>query len=229
VTELVFTVTVHQSPDEFTIIPASRILEVPTPIRGYYDGDAGWQQRDTPERLIRFSFSWQSPMAAQPFTDVLALATRLAAHLAAMDDGWPTGEAHVMLLPVVDLSLTFEVTPETRAAARPDPSPALAVLADLSHGLGLPSFTPQPAAPDAEDMPQPVAYCAPGRTAEARAALDRDGKHVSEIREHPWLAGYTAVIVFNTAAMLPFTPIQPAPVTEETSRPEPRRWDYPVT
>jgi hypothetical protein len=46
----------------------------------------------------------------------------------------------------------------------------------------------------------PVAYCAPGRTDEARAALERDGEQAGEIREHPWLAGFHALIILTPGA-----------------------------
>jgi hypothetical protein len=104
--------TIWRTAGDFTILPAAAVLAVPTEIRGRYDGSGLWLPPESGP-LIRFSFSWLA-IPGTAFLATLAVAERLASHLADMAGDWPSRIAHTVLLPVVDTSYEFEVTPEAR-------------------------------------------------------------------------------------------------------------------
>ena len=55
---------------------------------------------------------WDASFAGRGFEDVCQIAAEQGAREAAQKPGWPTGEAHVRSLPVVDTWFRFVVTPE---------------------------------------------------------------------------------------------------------------------
>lgn len=65
------------------------------------------------------------------------------------------------------------------------------------------------------DPASPVAaYCAPGLAAYAERLLDTSGETYREVIEHPWMAGFTYVVlaadpVFPPPGDLPFPPAGP--------------------
>lgn len=126
-------ITLWHGFESFTITPVRGFLDVPTEIEATYDGRIGWQ-RDTPERLIRFAFG-RVRFASTSLDEPGRAAAEIAAHLAALDGDWPGTTAHVVLLPVVDFSLTYEVTPQPRREEPPPPPPASVMEALAQFGL----------------------------------------------------------------------------------------------
>ena len=113
-------VTVWQSPGTFTMIPVRQVLDVPTQVRGISDGPTGFAAPPEPP-FIMFSFGWHKDFAGQGFGDCCRMAAGIGAHLAAIDGDWPSAEAHVRALPVVDIKFSFIVTPQW-AAPGDDPA-----------------------------------------------------------------------------------------------------------
>ena len=91
-------------------VTAERVLQVPTTRTGVWDGP------DTPAEcpeppFIMLDIGWHTTFAGYGYEDVCRIVARLAAHLAAAADEWPTTEAHVRGLPVVDFRFSFIIAP----------------------------------------------------------------------------------------------------------------------
>lgn len=110
--DLILTVHPWLQPDYTATgkVTAQRVLEVPTTLTGIWDGpDVPVQYPEPP--FIMLDINWHGHLAGCGYEDVCRMVARLAAHLAAADDKWPTAEAHVRGLPVVDFRFSFIIAP----------------------------------------------------------------------------------------------------------------------
>ena len=129
-------ITIDRSPSEATLVPVRQILSVPAVAEPIWDGpDVPAAAPEPP--FILFSFGWMRHFAGTGFEDVCRMAARIGACLAAIEDGWPTAEAHLRALPVVDTSFSFLVAPHEIAPGQGNPSVAEfteALAAELDAG-----------------------------------------------------------------------------------------------
>jgi len=124
-------ITIDRSPREATLIPVREILSVPAVAEPIWDGPDAPAAAPGPP-FIMFSFGWMRHFAGDGFEDVCRMAARIGAHLAAVDGNWPTGEAHLRALSVVDTYFRFLVAPHPIEPRRENPS--LAVFAERLAG-----------------------------------------------------------------------------------------------
>ena len=116
-------ITIDRSPTETILTPARDVLSVPAVAEPIWDGpDAPAAAPEPP--FILFRFGWMRHFAGNGFEDVCRMAAQIGAHLAAMEDGWPTAEAHLRALPVVDTQFSFLVAPHEIAPRQGNPSVA---------------------------------------------------------------------------------------------------------
>lgn len=95
-------------------IPAAHVLALPNRLEAIYDGHilfGGLHGLDIAGCAFVFGVGWHTSMAGRGYEDTCHMAAVLGARLAGQNPDWPSGEAHVRGLPVVDTRFEFAVTP----------------------------------------------------------------------------------------------------------------------
>lgn len=151
-------ITIDRSPTESTLIPVRDVLSVPAVAEPVWDGADPPAAAPEPP-FILFSFGWMRHFAGNGFEDVCRMAAQIGAHLAAIDGNWPSAEAHLRALPVVDTRFSFLVAPHEIAPR--DGNPSLVQFAEALAGQ-MEDVSPETAAKLrelAEDMQRPCCCC----------------------------------------------------------------------
>jgi hypothetical protein len=117
---------------------ATEVLALPSTLQGFYDGYVpigGPGAPGVPANAFVFWLGWNTGIAARSYEDLCQMAAVLGAHLAGLNAQWPSGEAHVRALPVVDTRFEYVVTPQLLPIVEHKRNGTARVYEDIGHAL----------------------------------------------------------------------------------------------